>query len=297
MASAETNKQHSIPRESPAEISLESTDPVTQSATAVDSSDMAALTRAVIRNTTTAEPSDSATPFTQQQSPLLRLPAELRNRIYGEVFRSFFEDLEKRRASTWGEQNPVDPKEIRPLLGGLTICRQFHQEAMPLLFRTFLARQPHWCLSEQKWISDLFLRSASFCQIVKRYAPHMRFSIALLRNPRDSFCPEYVKPLLEELARQLQEDVKLTFHGVRHALWNYVMTETAGELVWKPGHQSPYADAMSPDTVAWNNSWTSEDVRFQAKCSVGQYHFRYSWMIGMESGSGLCLDGCLAQLD
>jgi hypothetical protein len=142
MASAETNKQHSIPRESPAEISLESTDPVTQSATAVDSSDMAALTRAVIRNTTTAEPSDSATPFTQQQSPLLRLPAELRNRIYGEVFRSFFEDLEKRRASTWGEQNPVDPKEIRPLLGGLTVCRQFHQEAMTHLFRDFLARQP-----------------------------------------------------------------------------------------------------------------------------------------------------------
>jgi hypothetical protein len=199
MAFAETNKQHSIPRESPAEISLESTDPVTQSATAVDSSDMAALTRAVIQNTTTADPSDSATPFTQQQSPLLRLPAELRARIYGEVFRSFFEDLEKRRASTGGEQNPVDPKEIRPLLSGLTVCRQFHQEAMTHLFRDFLARQPYWCLSEQRWISDLFLRSASFCQTVKRYAPHMRFSIALLRNPRDSFCPEYVKPLLEEL--------------------------------------------------------------------------------------------------
>jgi hypothetical protein len=75
------------------------------------------------------------------------------------------------------------------------------------------------------------------------------------------------------------------------------MTETTGELVWKPGHQSPYADAMSPDTVAWDSSWTSEDVRFQVKGSVGQYHFRYSWMNGMESGSGLFLDGCLAQLD
>jgi hypothetical protein len=45
MASAEINKQHHIPRGSPAEISLESIDPVTPSATAVESSDMAALAR------------------------------------------------------------------------------------------------------------------------------------------------------------------------------------------------------------------------------------------------------------
>jgi hypothetical protein len=316
MASAEINKPDRIPRDSPAEISVESADPVTQNATAVESlgtvvssqeankqdgippepsaqSSMAS-TAAIAQNATTVEHSESATPsvaFTEQQLPLLRLPAELRNRIYGEVFRSFFEGLEKRRASMWGEQNPVDPKGLRPLLCGLKVCRQFHQEAMPLLFRNFPARQPYWCLSEQRWISDLFLRSASFCQTVKRYAPHMRFSLALLRNPRDSFCPEYVKPMLEELTRQLQEDVKLTFEGARRTLWNYAMTETAGELVCRPGHQSPYADAMSPDTAAWNNSWTSEDVRFQAKGSVGQYHFKYSWMNGRVSGSAFSLMG------
>jgi hypothetical protein len=123
MASAEINKQDRIPRDSPAEISVESADPVTQNATAVESSGTVvssqeankqdgippelsaqssmASTAAIAQNATTVEHSESATPsvaFTEQQSPLLRLPAELRNRIYGEVFRSFFEGLEKRRA-------------------------------------------------------------------------------------------------------------------------------------------------------------------------------------------------------
>jgi hypothetical protein len=258
-------------------------------------------TGAVTEDATTVEPSEFATPsvtFTEQDSPLLRLPAELRNRIYGAVFRSFFENLKKRRASTWGEQNPVDPKELRPLLCGLNVCRQFHQEATTHLFRDFLARQPNWCLSEQRWISDFFLRSIPFCQTVKRYAPHMRFSVALLRNPRDSFCPEYLKLLLEELALQMQKDIKLTFEDTRGTLWDHAITEATGELVWKPGGLSPYADAMSPDTAASNNLWTSEDVRFQAKGSVGQYNLRYSWMNNcVSSGSGLFLDGCLAQLD
>jgi hypothetical protein len=324
MAPEEVNIQHQSPHKPSVRSSVDSTAAVTQVTTTAAPSDTASASHeanrqeaiqhgpsaqssmdssaAIAQDATTVEPSKSATPsvtFTEQQSPLLRLPAELRNRIHGEVFRLFFERLES-RASTWGEQNPVDPKELRPLLCGLKVCRQFHQEAMTLLFRGFLARQPDWSLSEQRWISDLFLRTTSFCQTVERYAPHMRFSVALLRNPRDSFCPGYVKPLLEELARQLQEDVKLTFAkaGERPMFWYPARTETIGQLVWKPGHQSPGADDMSLDTAAWDRSWTSEDVRFQAKGSVGRYDSRYSWMNDcVSSGSGLFLDGCLAQLD
>jgi hypothetical protein len=288
MASAETSKQDQSPHGPSAQSFTHSTAAVTQEVTTVESSEL-------------------ATPpvtFTQQESPLLRLPAELKNRIHGEVFRSFFVRLEERRA-TREEKHPFDPKDVRPLLCNLIVCRRFYQEAMPLLFRDFVATKPYWRLEEQTRMSGLLLRTTSFCQTMKRYAPYMRFSIMLPQNRfftdmpphNDELYPEHVKLLFEELASQLQENVILTFQSQQRRWSRRTGDETSGELVWKPDYKG--ADATSPEIAAWNKHLTSEDVWIHAKGSVGQYRWSYTWVdkLVCMRGSEIFLDECLAQLD
>ena len=112
--------------------------------------------------------------FTQQDVPLLLLPGELRNRIYHEWFQLVFEELEMN-----DESYEYDPRVLAPPLAALTTCRQFHQEAMAILFRVYVGEKPFWCLYGCASITNFFARVKSFCQTLKRYAPHAHFSVTL----------------------------------------------------------------------------------------------------------------------
>lgn len=68
----------------------------------------------------TEPPEDATVTFTQQDAPLLRIPGELRNRIYHEIFRATFDELEMNKEA----QKRCDPKVLRPALAGLMACRQ-----------------------------------------------------------------------------------------------------------------------------------------------------------------------------
>jgi hypothetical protein len=261
------DKQHHIPTGPSTQSSMESTATVTQNATTVELSESAT----------------SSVTYTEQQSPLLRLPAELRNRIYAEVFRSDFESLEVCIKANIH----VEPKYLRSLLRGLNTCRQFRQEALPLLFRNFVAGKPYWHLREQKDVSVPFARTKSFCRIMERYAPQVRFSAEPTSNPCAPFAPEDAQAFVEELARQLRKGLTLAIRGNSSRY-----PELVEQSFWRTGRQS--ADAMSSDSTAR----TALRAPFSAHGRVGEYSFTYRYINGLRGeDSHLILDGPLARLD
>lgn len=147
-------------------------------------------------------PEDAATTFTEQDAPLLRLPGEIRNRIYHEVFRTTFNKLEANKEA----HERYDPKVLRPALAGLIACRQIHQEATPILFRTYVADKPYWCVRHDVDMTNFFERVKSFCQTMKRYAPQARFGVESA-----AFSPDEAKAFVEEVARQSAQVAILRF--------------------------------------------------------------------------------------
>jgi hypothetical protein len=235
-------------------------------------------------------PEDAAATFTEQDAPLLRLPGEIRNRIYNEVFRTTFDKLEADKE----EDEQYDPKVLRPALAGLTACRQIHQEAMAILFRAYVAEKPSWwCVQGKNGISSFFTRTASFSQTIKRYAPHARFSVQLKCSERQSalFTQDRAKNFVKELARQYQQPADLSF-------------ELAGGVApadiylcpaWMAGR---FRCGGKCSAAGWDSHWEAVESYFEAEGTVGGCHFECTWCGGVwNRGSSLELEGCLAQLD
>lgn len=275
MASAETNKQHCLLHELSAQSPMDLTVASTQIARVVESSD-------------TAIPSVK---FTEQESPLLRLPGEIGNRIYSELFRSIFNKLDEKhkdRLRQW------DPRTTRSLICSLPVCRQFHHESTVLLFRKFVVRRPYWRFWKHTGVSDLFTRTMLFCRAIQRYEPHLHFSVQLSRGAFAYFAPADAKALLEELARRLQKVVTLTFDGRR--FW----VTGGGRKIRKAGRHkyTHILTSSGSDARAWREHWAINQQPFRAKGSVGEYNFTYAWNnTAGEETSYLLLEGSLAQLD
>jgi hypothetical protein len=74
-----------------------------------------------------------STELNQRNSPLLRLPAELRNQIYMFAFCNITVDVRSRY-----ENDPIDNQNLiqghRRVVGLLTTCRQLHHEALPIFY-------------------------------------------------------------------------------------------------------------------------------------------------------------------
>jgi hypothetical protein len=223
-------------------------------------------------------PEESTVTFTHQDAPLLRLPGELRNRIYHELFQPFLDKLE---ADNEANKN-YDPKVLRPALAGLTACRQIHHEAMTVLFRTYIAEKPSWwCLRGKNNILSFFTRTALFCQTLKRYAPELRLAVRHQSFGRsyERITPACAKLFLEELACQVQQDVCVTFT----------------ELPNLSGGNT-FSTSRS-DTAAWDAHWKVKHY-FGARGSVGGYRFAYLWFSTCaDHHCSLSVEGCLAQLN
>jgi hypothetical protein len=260
--------------------------------TAVDPHSTTAITTTNSQNAANLiePPEDAAATFTEQDAPLLRLPGEIRNRIYHEVFRTTFNKLEANKKA----HEQYDPKVLRPTLTGLIACRQIHQEAMAILFRAYVAEKPSWwCLQDKNGISSFFTRSASFCQTIKRYAPHARFSVQLKCSERQSalFTQDRAKAFVKELARQYQQPADLSF-------------ELAGVVApadlclcpsWMAGRFKCDGKCSAADGDA---HWEAVESYFHAEGTVGGCHFTYTWCGGVwQRASSLKLEDCLAQLD
>jgi hypothetical protein len=254
------------------------------------SSSATTITRPLNAANPIAPPHYASATFTQQDAPLLRLPGELRNRIYHEVFRTLFDKLEAKKKA----RKQYDPKVLRPALGGLIACRQIHQEAMANLFRAYVAEKPlWWCLLGKHDISSFFTRTASFCRTMKRYAPHARFSVQLTCSERQYalFTQNRAKAFVKELARQCQQPADLSY-------------ELAGmiaptELYLCPSWESgrPKCDGKCSATKE-DAHWEAIESYFQAEGTVGGFQFTYTWCGGTwQRSSSLSLEGCLAQLD
>lgn len=67
--------------------------------------------------------------FAVQDSPLLRLTGELRNRIYDHFFTEVCTGIYRRNAC---------PKQFRPCLHFIQTCRQIRYEASPLLYTEYV---------------------------------------------------------------------------------------------------------------------------------------------------------------
>jgi hypothetical protein len=233
--------------------------------------------------TATATPDSVAVTFTQQDSPLLRLPGELRNRIYHEIFQSVFDKLEKGK----GIGHHYNPKGLRPLLAGLIACRQIHQEAMPILFRAYVAGL-RWRLRNGDWVPNFFTRTILLCQSIRRYAPRSHFSISIQSNGQRSpkIGPEQAKAFTEELARQLQQPATLSF---QHP--SFITCPVCGSV---PG---PAFNDFYPG-AAQDVHWKLDESYLYVRGSISGFHFTHEWEdVSLMGLSHLLIEGCLAQLD
>ena len=258
-----------------------------ENTTAVTSHSTSAMTTTDPLNaaTTVESPEDAtvAVTFTEQDAPLLWLPGELRNRIYHEVFRTAFDKLEEKKCSQ------DDPKVLRRLLAALAACRQIHQEATPILFRGYIATKPYWCLNDE--CSTIFFRRAEcFSRVMKRYAPHARFSVELKEWGRNSVRPQQAKALVKEIARQSNQFAELSFEKPT------LMSRSDYRLcpVWRPGQG--LCDGNCPG--AQDIHWELTSAPIHVKGRIGGFNFKYTGHT--EDFWGCChilLDSCLAQLD
>ena len=234
-------------------------------------------------------PKDTMATFTEQDTPLLRLPGELRNRIYHEWLQLVFDELEKDNKS----YEQYDPKVLGPALAALTACRQLHQEATTILFRAYIAEKPFWCLRGSAGIENFFIRVKSFCRTMKRYAPHSHFSVSLTCHQRQSplFRQKHAKRFVEELARQCQQPADLSFELASRVIF--------ADLLLCPTWMSGNFLCDGKCTVAKEGAhWKAKESYFFARGSAGAYRFTYSWRGGARHrASYLTLEGCLAQLD
>jgi hypothetical protein len=225
-------------------------------------------------------PEDATVTFTQQEAPLLRLPGELRNRIYHEVFRTTFNKLEEKK----GVRGQQDPKLLRPILAGLMACRQIHQEGMTILLREYLFQKPYWRLRSMGRTSRFFARTASLCRAMERGAPDTRLTVEQLSLGflHGRISPASAKAFLEELAYQVQQDLCVAFKTSPHSV------------------QQGMCRTRNSDVAAWEAHWKFHESYFEAKGSVDGYHFQYLWWKrgnGHVFHSSLKLEGCLALLD
>jgi len=250
-------------------------------------------------------PEESTVTFTQQDTPLLRLPGELRNRIYHELFQSLFDKLEADKEV----DEQYDPKVLCPTLAGLTACRQIHHEAMPILLRTCVAEKPFWWrLRGDNSIPRFFARTTSFCQTLKRYAPHARFSVQdLCYGPQSAvFTPQCAKALVQELGRQTQQAAQLDFlvSAVRDGRFLRELLQAA-QLepcpVWESAHFEVERMRCGGDCSAptCGTHWKLEKSPFRADGHIGEFLLHYKWWGGglAWGPSYLSLEGSLAQLD
>jgi hypothetical protein len=225
--------------------------------------------------------------FTQQDVPLLLLPGELRNRIYHEWLQLVFDELEEENKS-YPEYNP---KVLGLALAGMTACRQLHQEAMAILFRAYVAENPFWCLRGSAGIENFFARVKSFCQTMKRYAPHAHFTISLACWKSALFSQIQARDFVEELARQCQQPADVSFKLA------YLIAPADRLLcpAWLSGKLLCDGKCSAANGGA---HWKAKESFFSARGSVGAYRFTYSWNGGVQrKASFLTLEGCLAQLD
>jgi hypothetical protein len=218
-------------------------------------------------------PDDAPVTFTEQDALLLRLPGEIRNWICHEVFRTTFNKPEANKEV----HEQYDPKVLRPALAGLIACRQIHQEAMAILFRAYVAEKPSWwCLHGKNGISSFFTRIASFCQTIKLYAPHARFSVQLKRSERQSslFTQDRAKAFVNELARQFQQPADLSFE-----LTGMVApAEICLCPAWMAGKFRCDGKCSAADGDA---HWEAVESYFEAEGTVGGCHFTYTWCGGV----------------
>ena len=235
-------------------------------------------------------PEDTTVTFTQQDVPLLQLPGELRNRIYHEWLQLVFDELEKNKKS----YKQHDPKILGPALAAMTACRQLHQEAMAILFHAHVVEEPFWCIDGSAGIPNFFARVKSFCQTMKRYAPHAHFSVALTCHEWESalFSQQDAKLFVEELARQCQQPADLSFE-----LAGRIALE---DLLLCPAWASGKFLCDGRCAVAKEGAhWKTTRSYFFVRGSVGAHRFTFSWLGSTKrhKTSSLTLEGRLAQLD
>jgi hypothetical protein len=132
-------------------------------------------------------------------------------------------------------------------------------------------------------IPSFFTRTAAFCQTSKRFAPELRLAVRYLSFGRsfERITPACAKLFLEELSRQVQQDVFITFTD----LSNFSRDGTSS--------------TRHSDTAAWDAHWKYRHRHhFSARGSVGGYSFMYMWFTpGGDHHCDLSVEGCLAQLD
>ncbi|GAB7327860.1 hypothetical protein MBLNU13_g11650t1 [Cladosporium sp. NU13] len=221
-------------------------------------------------------PEDTTVCFTQQGTPLLRLRV--------------FDELEKNKKPF--EQ--YDPEVLGPALATMTVCRQLHQEAMVVLCRAYVDEKPFWCIDGSAGIPNFFARVRSFCQTMKRYAPHAHFSVSLTCHEWETalFSQQDAKHFVEELAHQCQQPADLSFElACRIAREDLLLCPA-----WKSGKF--LCDGMC--AVAKEGAhWKTTRSYFFVRGSVGAYRFTFTLLGGTKrhKTSYLTLEGCLAQLD
>lgn len=234
-------------------------------------------------------PEDTTATFTQQDLPLLLLPAELRNRIYHEWLQLVFDELEENKKP----YEQYDPKVLGPALAVLTACRQLHQEGRAIFFRAYVAEKSFWCVRGGTDIAKFFARVESFCQTMKRYAPQEHFSVSLTCHEWQSplFSQLQARDFVEELARQCQQPADLSFEIARRILF-------ADRLLCPAWTSGKFLCDGKCIVAKGGAHWKAKTSNFFAEGSVGPYRFTYSWYGSTRyRESNLTLEGCLAQLD
>ena len=240
-------------------------------------------------DTSADRPDGAAVAFAQQDSPLLRLPGELRNRMYCELFELVLEDLKDDNIST----TIYYFKDLRPTLQSLNTCRQIHQEAMPILFRTFVAERPRWSLRQSGTVAGILEHghAKSLCLTMKRYAPHARFSVELQdgsQYPR--ITPQRARVLVEELARQVDKPAKLSFEKPTYMSY----AERRMCRVWRPGQSLCDGHCSLADQ---DKHWKLMGSRMGVQGSIGGFNLTSVLNEEGTTSTRLRLEGCLTKLD
>lgn len=239
---------------------------------------------------TTEPPEEATVILTQQDAPLLQLPGELRNRIYHELLRPFFDKMEKKNRHA-----KFDPKILRQVLDSLTACRQIHHEAMVILFRTYVARQTIWCVFDKydgDSGPDFLRRTTSFCRIMKQYSPHARFSVDLTYSGQRRFLlgPTQAKAFVEELAFQQEQVADLRFRRPNSISRKDHMVCP----VWRSGQNVCDGNCPGAQDVHWKLATFLTIVEGR----IGGLTFRCKRRSdGCRQRDNLILEGNLAQLD
>lgn len=224
---------------------------------------------------------------------------------------SFFSSVSKscRRRRRWTKK--CDPKDLRPLLYGLSSCQQIYQETKDILFCTYVVAKPDWCLRDTAGVSSFFARTISFCQAMEHYAPSSRFGVEASsgRFGREStvFTPKHVKFFIDELERQTQRAARITLEVQTlrddEAMQRRILFDA--DLypcpVWKSAKWRCSGKCSPESPAICAGFWELEKSTFHARGSVGEYVFLYSWcgphgQAGLRSSS-LRVAGSLAQLD